>query len=177
MVEQNQELESLKLAIKTEEDGRKMYLEAASKTNNPLAKSTFSQLAKEENIHIEVIKEFYESLKGGSEGSISEDIEKALNYQLLKKTIFQAAKDRMDETVAADPTIIKAYKAAMKFEEDGARMYEELAQKTANPIAKKLYAFMNEQENEHYRLLAETLNYLENPNQWFIEQEKPHFEG
>ena len=177
MTGQNQELELLKLATKTEQDGRQMYLDAVAKAANPLAKSTFAQLAKEELVHIEMIKGFYESIKSRGEGKVSEELEKAMSYDLRKRTIFELAKDRMDETVAADPDVIEAYKAAMKFEEEGAKMYEEAAKTTDNPLAKKLYTFIYEQESEHYRLLAETLYYLENPNQWFIEQEKPHFEG
>jgi rubrerythrin len=83
----------------------------------------------------------------------------------------------MDDTVSAGPDVFSAYKIAMKFEEDGAKMYEEAAKKTADTNAKMIYQFMNIQENEHYRLLAESLNYLENPQQWFLEAEKPHFEG
>ncbi len=173
----DQLMESLKLAIKTEEDGRAMYIDASAKVTNPLAKSTFSQLAKEENTHIDLIKKFYNSISSGGEGVVSKEIETALNYNLLKKTIFEAAKSRMQATVASDPDVSKAYQAALKFEEDGAKMYEKSSAETDNPKAKKLYDFMNVQENEHYRLLAETLNYLDNPNQWFMEEEKPHFEG
>ena len=177
MTEKNPELESLKLAIRTEQDGKKMYLEAAAKVKNPLAVSTFKQLAKEEDLHITVIKKFYDDLTGGGKGELSEKLKQALSYNLRKKTIFEAARQRMAKTVASDPDVSSAYNAALKFEEDGARMYEQLSTKTKNERAKKLYTFMNEQENEHYRFLAETLNYLENPHQWFIEEEKPHFEG
>lgn len=172
-----QEFESLKLAIKTEEDGRAMYLSAAEKVTNPLAKATMNQLAKEELIHIEVIKRFYESLKQTGKSEIDDVIGKALSYDLRKKTIFEAAKARMDKTVKADPNAQTAYKAALKFEEDGANMYKKLAAETHDPIAKKLYDFMFIQESEHFQFLQEGLNYLENPSQWFIESEKPHFEG
>jgi len=177
MTDKNLELESLKLAIKTEQDGKKMYLEAADRVKNPLAVATFKQLAKEEDIHIEVIKKFYEGLASGSGGKLSEKLEQAMSYNLRKKTIFEAAKSRMDETVSSDPDLISAYDAALKFEEDGAKMYEELTSKTEDSMAKELYKFMNVQENEHYRLLAESKHYLEHPDQWFIEEEKPHFEG
>jgi len=173
----SEELEALKLAIKTEQDGRKMYLDASSRVFNVLAMSTFATLAQEELIHIQVITDFYESLKAGKEGSVSSKIQEAQSYDLRRKTIFEAARGRMEKTVLSDPDVFNAFRAAMKFEEDGANMYQELAAKTDHAIAKKMYDFLNIQENEHYRILAETLNYLENPNQWFNEQEKPHFEG
>lgn len=176
-MQNNEEFESLKLAIKTEQDGRKMYMEATERVSNPLAKSTLTTLADEEFIHIRVIEDFYNDLKAGGEGKISADMEKALSYDLRKKTIFEAAKDRMDAAVVSEPDVFEIYRTAIKFEEDGAKMYQEMAGKTTNPLAKKLYDFLNVQENEHYRILSETLHYLENPNQWFTEQEKPHFEG
>lgn len=176
-MQNNEEFESLKLAIKTEQDGRKMYLDASERVSNPLAKSTLTTLADEELIHIKVIEEFYNDLKEGGEGTISADLEKALSYDLRKKTIFEAAKGRMDAAVVSGPDVFEIYRAAIQFEEDGAKMYQDMAGKTANPLAKKLYDFLNAQENEHYRILSETLHYLENPDQWFVEQEKPHFEG
>jgi rubrerythrin len=173
----NAELESLKLAIKTEEDGRSMYLKAADKVSNPLAKSVMTQLAKEELLHIEVIKKFYESIKQGSKAEIDDFYKKAMTYDLRRKTVFEAAKSRMEKTVEADPDSQHAYKAALKFEEDGANMYKKLAGESNDPVAKKLFDFMFIQESDHFRFLQEGLNYLENPQQWFIEMEKPNFEG
>ena len=172
-----QEFESLKLAIKTEEDGRAMYLTAAEKVTNPLAKATMKQLAKEELTHIEIIKKFYDTLKQGAESDVKDMMAKAMNYNLRKKTIFEAARERMDKAVEADPNVQTAYEEALKFEEEGANMYKELAGKTTDPVAKKLYDFLFEQESEHFRFLQEGLNYLNNPEQWFLEEERPHFEG
>jgi rubrerythrin len=176
-VEYDEELEALKLALKTEQDGRTMYLNATSRISNPLAKSTLSTLADEELVHIQLIEDFYNDLKSGGPGVLSAQLKKAVNYDLRRKTIFEAARGRMEKTIEADPDVFEAYKAAIKFEEDGAKMYNELAGKTGNDTARQMYVFLNEQENDHYRILAETLHYLENPNEWFIEQEKPHFEG
>jgi rubrerythrin len=173
----DEELEALKLALKTEQDGRTMYLNAASRISNPLAKSTLSTLADEELVHIKLIEDFYNNLKSGGSGVLSAQLKKAVNYDLRRKTIFEAARGRMEKAIEADPDVFEAYKVAIKFEEDGAKMYEELAGKTGNNTARQMYVFLNGQENDHYRILAETLHYLENPNEWFIEQEKPHFEG
>ncbi len=173
----NPEIESLKLALKTEEDGRKMYLKSVEKVTNPLAKSTLAKLAEEELHHIEAIKEFYDKLSSQTGGDPEVDYDKVVNYELRRKTIFEAARNRMEATVEEDPDSINAYHAAMKFEEDGANMYKELEANTDNAKAKALYAFLFEQESEHYRLLSETLLYLENPAMWFDEQEKWSFEG
>ena len=177
MTERNPELESLKLALKTEEDGRRMYLKSAAKVTNPLAKSTLSKLAEEELYHIEAIKKFYNSLAKKTGADPEAAFEKAVNYELRMKTIFEAARSRMEAAVEEDPNAIDAYHAALEFEEEGAKMYKELGEKTDNSKARVLYAFLFEQESEHYRMLSETMLYLENPAQWFGEQEKWHFEG
>jgi len=177
MRSKNPELESLKLALKTEEEGRKMYLEAAKTVTNPLAQSVLSKLAEEELHHIEAIKDFHDKLSQASGGDPKALRRQALDYDLRKKTVFEIARRRMEATVEEDPDAINAYHAAMKFEEDGANMYDELQGKTTSHKARALYAFLFEQESEHYRLLSETLLYLENPALWFDEQEKWHFEG
>jgi len=176
-MEHDEELEALKLALKTEQDGRAMYLDAAARVRNPLAKSTMSTLAEEELVHIKLIEDFYTDLKAGGVGVLSEQLRKAAGYDLRRQTIFEAARGRMEATVVSDPDVFLAYKAAIKFEEDGARMYKDFSEKTGNETARRMYVFLNQQENEHYRILAETLNYLENPREWFLEQEKPHFEA
>ena len=177
MANNREEMESLKLALKTEKDGRKMYLDAAKKVKNPIAKNVLSNLAEEEVHHINAIENFYRALEEGTEADPDSILKKAHNLKTLKKTIFEQSKDRMTETVEQDPDAIKAYDTAMKFEEDGAAMYKELSGKTGNPKAKAMYSFMFEQESEHYRLLQESRIYLDKPDMWFNEQEKWLFEG
>ena len=178
MTTTQEELESLNTAIKTEKDGRVFYQEAIQRAANPLAKSVFETLADEELVHIETIKAFYDALK---EKGTCQELGGLLNDKPQPKTrlenVFQKARQSMDETIKTDAGSLEAYKAAMELEQRAYNMYQRLIKDTSDEMARKLYQFMLEQENEHYAFLKETHDYLENPGDWFVREERPHFEG
>ncbi|KPL19352.1 MAG: hypothetical protein AMJ92_03455 [candidate division Zixibacteria bacterium SM23_81] len=173
-----EELESLSTAIKTEQDGGAFYKAAARRSANPLAKSVFETLADEELVHIETIKAFYCALqeKGTCQelGGLLEDKPHA---KTRLENVFKKACQDMDETIKADAGSLEAYEAAMELEQKAYNMYQRLIKDTSDDMARKLYQFMLEQENEHYAFLKETRDYLENPADWFVREERPHFEG
>lgn len=172
------ELESLNTATKMEKDGRAFYQEAARQATNPLAKTVFETLADEELVHIKTIDAFHCALKekgtcAGLESMLQEKTQPAARLQ----NVFQKARQRMDKTVQADAGTREAYETAMELEEKAYAMYQRLLAGTDDETARKLYQFMLEQENEHYAFLKATHDYLENPADWFLKEERPHFEG
>ena len=172
------ELESLNTAIQTEKDGRAFYQEATQRAANPLAKVAFETLADEELAHIETIKAFHESLKETGTGKeVGELIQDEPQASARLKNVFQKARQSMDQTVKADVGSLEAYAAAMKLEQKAYDMYQRLIAGTTDEMARRLYQFMLEQENQHYAFLKETHDYLESPASWFVKEERPHFEG
>jgi rubrerythrin len=172
------ELESLNTAIKLEKDGRAFYQEAVQRVANPLAKNVFETLADEELVHIETIQAFYDSLREtGSCEEAESRLAKTEDPQARLKNVFQKARQHMDQEVKADAGSLAAYEKAMKLEQAAYDMYQRLLEDTADSMARKLYEFMLDQENEHYAFLKETHDYLENPEDWYIREERPHFEG
>jgi len=172
------ELESLNTAIQTEKDGRAFYQEATQRSANPLAKTVFETLAAEELVHIETIKAFYDSLKErGTCRGLEDKLQERLHPQARLKNVFERARQHMDREVKADAGSLEAYEAAMKLEQAAYDMYQRLIAETTDDMARRLYQFMLAQENEHYAFLKETHDYLGNPADWFVREERPHFEG
>jgi rubrerythrin len=173
-----EELQSLNTAIKTEQDGRAFYLEAAKRAKNPLARSVFRQLAAEELIHIEVIQKFYDSLKEtGTCSQVESELEAKESAQVRMKNVFEKACENMDQEITTDTASLEAYEKAMEFEQSAYDMYKKLVEGSGDCMALELYKFMMEQENQHYVLLKETHDYLANPAEWHLREEKPSFEG
>ena len=100
-------LKSLELAIQTELDGKKFYEEARDNASNPLAKSVFTALAREELYHVEAIQHFHKQLKEKGEWPEQDSIKADLNFPGVVKTVFQEAKD------AGIPIIFVDRKAAV----------------------------------------------------------------
>ena len=172
------ELESLNTALQTEKSGRIFYQQATQRSANPLAKKVFETLADEELTHIETIKVFYDSLKQrGTCQGLGDKLPERPHPQARLKNVFEIARQHIDREVKADAGSLEAYEEAMKLEQAAYDMYQRLIAETTDDMARKLYQFMLEQENEHYAFLKETHDYLGSPADWFVREERPHFES
>ena len=65
----------------------------------------------------------------------------------------------------------------MELERESYIFYKNLSQEAAMPTVKSFFQFMMEQENTHFELFQETLEYLDRPGDWFREQERWIVEG
>ena len=83
----------------------------------------------------------------------------------------------LDENIAKDSDLEKAYKAAMGLEKSSYSFYKDLFNRSTDPQAKKFFEFLMGEENNHYELLSETLEYLNDPKDWYREKERWVVEG
>ncbi len=173
MADLNKSLEALKLALKTEQEGYNLYKEGASQTENDFVQEIFRQLFKDELMHMDLIKRFYAELnQSGSWAKLSTD-EK--NYKGLKgeiRTIFTRTLDAVlkgKETIS--DTDLNVYQRAIDFENRGISMYSKLYNETADDKAKNFYGFLRDMEQDHADVLDNTLQYLKDPNNWYMQHE------
>jgi rubrerythrin len=166
-------LEALNLALKTEEEGYKLYRTGAEQTGNELVKSIFNQLLKDELMHMDLIKRFYAHLnasKSWGELSPSERNYKGIKGQM--KTIFseQLKKSKSDKPQFTDNDV-QVYQQAIDFENKGVKMYDRLFNETDDKKAKQFYSFLRDMEQEHADVLDNTYQYLNNPDSWYLMEE------
>ena len=166
------DLEALQLALKMEHDGRQFFLEASSKSSHPLAKETFDALAAWELEHIRIIERFYASLKdtGQWESVAPLQAKKGEAIETIK-TVFQKAREHVDETVKAATDDLEAHRVARDMEDKITAFYRQRAGETSEKDAQVFYEFMAGQEQEHSRILDSGLQYLEDPAQWLEQGE------
>ncbi|KYK26631.1 hypothetical protein AYK26_07345 [Euryarchaeota archaeon SM23-78] len=169
------ELEALQLAIKTELEIRKFYLDNAEKMKNELAKKTFIFLADEELRHIDAIHAFNKSIKEGTEPEIDAGTEdEAINRG---KEFFATSMKAITEKTIASEDDIKVYEMGLQMEQNGYNFYQKAANKAKHPNVKKLFEFLMKEENAHYALISNAINYLKSPDDFFQDQESWFFEG
>jgi len=163
---------ALETALKMEKTGYDLYMKAAQKTDNKLGRATLEAIAAKELDHIKAIEEF-------SEKNIGKAIE-SINTK-DKKDYVRVVMDKfakyLDENITKDSDLEKAYKAAMGLEKSTYTFYKDLSIRSADPQSKKFFEFLMGEENNHYELLLETLEYLNSPKDWFREKEKWIVEG
>lgn len=167
----------LKTALDMEKRGYKMYIQIAGKTNNPTVQKVFNSLAKDEIFHIKAIKNFYEQLLSpGLKLTISNFL-KEKESASDKKKIFDISVKKWKKDLSLSKDDNAAYKFGLNFETKGYEFYKKSLAETKEDNVRKLLIFLTQQENEHYRFLQETHQYLTHPENWFIQEEKPIYEG
>ncbi|MFC1540634.1 ferritin family protein, partial [Candidatus Margulisiibacteriota bacterium] len=62
-------------------------------------------------------------------------------------------------------------------ETDSYKLYDKVAKESKDKTAQKFYAALAQEEKEHYAILEETLQYLDNPGDWFKKEERWIVEG
>ncbi|MBW2990634.1 ferritin family protein [Candidatus Woesearchaeota archaeon] len=169
------ELNALQLAIKTELDIRKFYLDNADKMKNELAKKTFMFLADEELRHVDAIHAFNKSIKEGTQPVIDAGTEdEAINRG---KEFFSTSMKAVAEKTIAGEDDIAVYELGLQMEQNGYNFYKKAFDKAEHQNVKKLFEFLMKEENAHYALISNAINYLKSPDDFFQDQESWFFEG
>lgn len=169
----------VKLSIELEEKGYTFYTQTAAKTKNPLALSTLQSLAEREMEHIRKISEFFQSLTG--ETQLADNwlagVEVPPSKADLVRPIMARLKENLNKKFESEADINEAYKIAEGLERDSFNLYDRIARESRAEPAKKFYAALAQEEREHYAILDETLQYLNNPADWFRKEERWIVEG
>jgi rubrerythrin len=170
--------QDLKIALDLEKNGYNVYMKAAAATSNALGKATLTAIAEKELDHIKAIEEF-----SGKISSASLDFDRAIKDINPKdkadyiRPVMAKLKQELKAQVKPDSDLEKAYKIAMGLEKDSFNLYKKLAGGSDNPQEKKFFEFLMGEENTHFELLEETLQYLNKPADWFKDKERWIVEG
>lgn len=164
--------QALNTALSMEKTGYDLYMKAAGKTQNKLGRSTLEAIATKELDHIKAIEEF--AGKSYKNAIVSINPKSKEGYV---KPIMEKLSKYLDENITKDSDLEKAYKAAMGLEKGSYNLYKDLAGRSKDPQSKSFFEFLMGEENTHYELLSETLEYLNKPGNWYREQERWIVEG
>lgn len=170
-------LELLEHAVRMEEDGRAYYLQVAGKTNNGLAKSTFTVLADEEAKHRRYFEEYYQSKqqeKGWPE--LGEMEAEATHAAKRAENVFTKA--AAEQVVAGeDVDLTEAYSHAMDLERKAIEFYQDMIGAAEDKQVKVFLEFVIAQERGHLDILSRTQDLLDNPQAWYFDTEGWVVEG
>ena len=165
---------SIELALKNERTEMEFYLNEAARSKNPLAKSMFNSLAKDEEEHITRIESLHEKLVSGDQWPSDVPIE--VSGTNIKQVLDEMV-GKQGSSVSHDDDDVKALKRAVEFEAKGSRFYAELAQACENEQEKNFFKFLSRIEREHQLSLSDSLAYLEDPEGWMMQHERAGLDG
>ncbi len=172
--EQDLTLKALQTALKMEIDGKKFYLKASRTSKNILGKQLLEKLAAEEDFHRGVFQKIYDSIKVKENWP---DVKYTGDGGQGIRTIFAEALEGMKKNPKSISAELEAIKIAMEMENKTFDFYKEHSEKTGYAAEKQLYEDIAMQESEHYRVLQDYDEFLQDPAQWFVKKEHTSVDG
>ena len=152
-------------AMQMEKDGENYYRQLAQQVANKGLQAILIMLADEEVKH-------YRAIEG-----MRQD-----NYQMLETTILDDAsnifiemKDQKEE-FEPEQEQAKLYEKAQEIEKRSQQFYQEKANQTDKDNQKKLFEKLAKEEEKHYFLLENIIEFVSRPKQWLENAEWYHLE-
>jgi len=156
-------------ARKTEMDGRKFYARTAEKTSNPLARKMFESLVAAEESHLRFIDE----LARGEFKAPPYDHE----FSRHLTTVFSKAGGDVKSLAASTPDDIEALDIAIGMEDESMAFYRRYAETGVSEQVRDFCKRMYAEEQDHWRILQSTRDYLGDTGNWYMVQEGWSFDG
>jgi rubrerythrin len=161
-------MNALEIAKKMETDAISFYTDAARRTSHPAGKKMFQAVTEDEKRHLRMISEIVKGLQIGSED---------MSPLRTVKTVFEAMKTEMMKRVEATTDDLDAFRIAMQMEKEGVEFYEKTLREARTDKEKALFRRLIREEQEHYRLFANTHQFLSDTGNWFMWEERSIVEG
>lgn len=167
-------IKAIRVALENEMRERDFYLAQSDRTDNPLGKKMFAQIAADEQEHYRRLEKIH--LELAEQGRWPETVAGSIGGTDIRATFRQLAR-RTQELPAAGSDDIEALKIAIDFEARGNDFYTRLSAEAGSEIEKRFFEMLAAMEREHLLTLQESLLFFESPQDWFAEHEKSQLEG
>jgi rubrerythrin len=153
-------------AMQMEKDGENFYRQVARQSPNRGIKAILTMLADEEVRHYKAI----------------EKMKSAEPVQLADTTILTDAKNvfarlkESGETFTSETNQTSLYKKALDIEAESRDFYTEKAGEASEQNAKKLFLRLAHEEQKHYVLVENIMDFLSRPDTWLENAEFYHLD-
>jgi rubrerythrin len=158
-------LQALRQAIRLEQDGYDFYTEAAERTTDPRGKEMFVSLADDEKLHLRIVQDQYEALKGGK-GWVSFSETMAFGFIDLDKPLFPPEKEALEKAIGPEASDTDALLFALQIENESYELYRKSAAETTDPAGKAMYQLLASQERTHFDILMLNYEHLVSTGSW-----------
>ncbi len=182
-MDQNTQQTILRQGMSLERDGYNFYTQAAERASNERGRAMFRDLADQEKDHLRLLLAEYRALEEGR-GWLPYEEAMTQEFEL------DPADPRLpgDEPPDAMPVFtpereislegdIAALDFGLETERISRELYAQAAKETDDERARQAYQFLVKQEEQHYRLLQNTRDYLADNQTWWDGEEYPFFTG
>jgi rubrerythrin len=152
-------------AMQMERDGERYYRELSEKTDNRGLRNILVMLADAEIAHYHLFRNMREGAPvQTSETTILDDV----------KNIF--AEMKAEGSFQADPSQDDLYRKSLEIEKKSRDFYLAQAEETPEEARKEVFRKVAEEEEKHYRIVENILDFISRPEQWLEDAEWYHLD-
>lgn len=173
----------LRRGMSIERDGYNFYTLAAERASSERGKAMFLDLASQEEDHLRLMLAEYRALEQG-QGWLPYEQAMQMDFPLDPANPDLPGEEPPDPMPVFTPdrkVSVEGDIAALEFGLETERisrdLYARAGQETDDPHARQAYEFLTGQEEAHYHLLQNTLDYLTQNETWWDSEEYPFFTG
>ncbi|MGQ9510143.1 MAG: ferritin family protein [Thermodesulfobacteriota bacterium] len=173
-MDERERLNALEVALNNEMREREFYLKHAKRTNNPLGKKMFEQIAEDELEHYERLKQLHQTWT--KKERWPDTVPLQVKNTLVKDILVNFLK-KAEEKTKGDSDDLEAIRVSLEFESKGAKLYADLRDASLDPREKAFFDLLSKMEHEHYLSLKDTEEYMVDPISWFQKVEHHTLDG
>ena len=149
-------MDVLGYALQMELDGEEFFRENAQNLKDKNAAFIIRRLAEEERKHYQIIKDFQEDRQTPGDSGFAGEI----------KNLFQQMKERGESFGGADDRTLDVLASALRVEDDAAKFYAGGLGKATDSRVKAILSFLKKEEDRHYAVIANLIEFFERPQSW-----------
>jgi rubrerythrin len=165
----------LATALEKELKGREFYKTAMEKCGNALGKELFRCLMADEGVHIQRVRQIYDSLHGGNPWTNGWKEFQGTNPDLDKLTRQRISE--LGSRLTPESDDLEALQIGIEMEQGAIKFYEDQVSKATHPLETEFIKCMIAEERTHFRALEDLVLYFTNPESWYIEKERLPIDG
>lgn len=171
----NSALKMLENALEMEEKGKNFYEKAANTCNNELGREMFKSLLADELVHIDRIREIFQSIKCHNEWTDEWKTIKSKGANLKK--LFTDFSKKHGSKIKSDTRDLEALSIGIDLELRSIQYYEDHLKKAEDLMERSFIEQMITEEHKHHEILVDAKLYLSDPASWFVESEHTSLDG
>jgi rubrerythrin len=148
-------LAALQMGIQTEIDGHNFYQDFAQRTSDPDARRMFERLARDEVMHLELLRNTKAMLEESGQWAEYKGVEVE---DLGGAPIF--SRERIEQNLASHTSDLSALRLAYLIEKDAVAFYIRAAEQTDDANGRRMFQDLAGMEQGHLRLLEGEYRFL-----------------
>jgi rubrerythrin len=161
-------------AIKIELKGKAFYVQARDQARHQLGKQIFAHLVKEEDGHLKRIRDVFQALQEKRPWPETKGVAAPIE---APGKVFARLVQEQAKHLKGDSDDIQALETALVLEEKNEKFYRDLIPKSQDAFEQEFFERLAGEERGHYQLVGDTIQYLSDPETWFQEKQRSHFDG